>query len=255
MKNMYKFNILPTITPKKLACIAFSLLTNDPYFSVYYLDQGATDVVVLRGWYNRITISLYGYFTDVNQRPQESRPEPRVERPPVIVETRAPERDPERLDRESEKAAHERIPEQAERTHDRGPERPMRRERSAERSTSDSGPIERGTDERVPERSSESRDRREEPLPLREEKRVGKDKERTPVKSPSKLKSPPRSPESVTATIGESTAAKPTTPPGSPREEVCSRSMFFLLSSRAKHCLYYVHVLSEYLMPNIIYTL
>lgn len=172
---------------------------------------------------------MYGFFTDVNQRPQESRPEPRVERPPVIVETRAPEREPERLDRESEKAAHERVPERAERTHDRVPERPMRRERSAERGPSDSAPSERGTDERVPERSSESRDRREEQLPLREEKRVGKDKERTPVKSPSTLKSPPRSPESVTATIGESTAAKPTTPPGSPREEVCSTSLFFQL--------------------------
>ena len=186
------------------------------------LFQGATDVVVLRGWYNRITISLYGLFTDVNQRPQEARPEPKVERPPVIVETRAPERDPERPDRESEKAPHERVPERAERTHDRGPERPMRRERSAERGPFDSAPSERGMDERVSERSSELRDRREEQLPVRGERRVGKDKERTPVKSPSRLKSPPKSPESVTATVGESTAAKPTTPPGSPREEVCT---------------------------------
>lgn len=219
-----------------------------------------TDVVVLRGWYNRITISLYGFFTDVNQRPQESRPEPRVERPPVIVETRAPERDPERLDRESEKAAQERVPERAERTHGRDPERPMRRERSAERGPSDSAPSERATDERVAERSSVSQERREEQLPLREEKRVGKDKERTPVKSPSKPKSPPTSPESVTATIGESTAAKPTTPPGSPRDEVCTRSLVFFFSivkpDTSRPC--YVHVLylkkwvKEYLLPNII---
>lgn len=178
-------------------------------------------MVVLRGWYNRITISLYGLFTDVNQRPQEPRPEPRVERPPVIVETRGPDRDPERVDRESDKAPTERVPERAERTHDRGPERPMRRERSAERGPFDSAPSERGKDEGGSERSSELRDRREEQLPaVREERRVGKDKERTPVKSPLKLKSPPRSPENVTATVGESTAAKPTTPPGSPREEV-----------------------------------
>lgn len=170
---------------------------------------------------------MYGLFTDVNQRPQEPRPEPRVERPPVIVETRAPERDLERLDRESEKTPHERVPERAERTHDRGAERPMRRERSAERGPFDPGPSDRDTDERVPERSSELRDRREEQLPVREERRIGKDKERTPVKSPSKLKSPPRSPESVTATVGESTAAKPTTPPGSPREEVCTCYYFF----------------------------
>lgn len=143
--------------------------------------------------------------------------------------------------------AHERVPERAERTHDRGSEKlGIRRERSAERGPSDSAPIERGADERVPERSSESRDRREEPLPLREEKRVGKDKERTPVKSPSKVKSPPRSPESVTATVGESTAAKPTTPPGSPREEVCSTPLIlffcccFQVVCRAKHCLWYV---------------
>ena len=190
---------------------------------------------------------MYGFFTDVNQHPQESHPEPRVERPPVIVETRAPERDPERLDRETEKATHERVPERAERTHDRGPERPMKRERSAERGPSDSTPSERGTDERALERPSESRDRREEQLPLREEKRVGKDRERTPVKSPSKIKSPPRSPESVTATIGESTAAKPTTPPGSPREEVqvCRASLLYLLYGRAKHCPSYMYVTSS----------
>ena len=172
---------------------------------------------------------MYGFFTDVNQRPQESRPEPRVERPPVIVEARALDKDPERPDRESEKVAHEKVPERAERTHDRGSERPVRREKSAERGPSDSAPSDRSTDERGPDRSSESRDKREEPLPLREEKRVGKDKERTPVKSPSKLKSPPKSPESVTATIGESTAAKPTTPPGSPREEVCSTPLILFV--------------------------
>ncbi|KAJ7351149.1 hypothetical protein OS493_036351 [Desmophyllum pertusum] len=188
-------------------------------FQLVTYSKGATDVVVLRGWYNRVTISLYGLFTDVNQRPQEPRPEPRVERPPVIVETRPPEREPERLDRESEKAPHERVPERAERAHDRGPDRPMRRERSAERGPSDSVPSERGTDERVPERSSEPRDRREEQLIVREERKVGKERERTPIKSPQRTKSPLRSPESVTATVGESTAAKPTTPPGSPREE------------------------------------
>ena len=75
---------------------------------------------------------MYGFFTDVNQRPQESRPEPRVERPPVIIEARAPDKDSERPDRESEKVAHEKVPERAERAHDRGSERPMRRERSAE---------------------------------------------------------------------------------------------------------------------------
>ena len=176
--------------------------------------------MVLRGWYNRITISLYGFFTDVNQRPQEPRPEPRVERPPVIVETRASERDPEREDRDAEKVAHERVPERAERVHDRGPERPMRRERSTERGPSDSAPTEKGTDERASERPSESRERREEQLHVKEERKVGKEKERTQGKSPPRMKSPPRSPETATATVGESTAAKPTTPPGSPREEV-----------------------------------
>lgn len=171
---------------------------------------------MLRGWYNRITISLYGFFTDVNQRPQEPRPEPRVERPVVKVEPKHPERDSERMDQASEKAPSERVPERAERAH----ERPLRRERSAERGPFGSGISERGLSERPSERLSDSRDKYEDHLSGRDDRRNIGEKERTPMKSPPVTRSPSRSPTTVTATVGESTAAKPTTPPGSPREEV-----------------------------------
>ncbi|XP_066019327.1 protein virilizer homolog isoform X2 [Pocillopora verrucosa] len=188
----------------------FQLVTN---------SKGATDVVVLRGWYNRITISLYGLFTDVNQRPQETRAEPRVDRPPVIVETRGLDRDIERVLRDTEKVPFEKVPERAERDHDRGPERSLRRERSAERGPSDSALFEKSPDERAFERTTESKEKRDEQWHAKEERKAGKERERTQSKSPPRIKSPPGSPESAMATVGESTAAKPTTPPGSPREE------------------------------------
>lgn len=175
---------------------------------------------MLRGWYNRITISLYGLFTDVNQRLQEPRLEPRAERPPVIVDSRAPDRDSDRVDKEPEKTPSERVPERAERARERSLERPARRERSAEGGPPELGPPERGTDERGSQRSSEQRDRPEGQIPPRDERRGIREKERTPMKSPPRTKSPLRSPSTVTATVGESTVAKPTTPPGSPREEV-----------------------------------
>ncbi|CAH3176041.1 unnamed protein product [Porites evermanni] len=184
-------------------------------FQMVTNSKGATDVVVLRGWYNRITISLYGFFTDVNQRPQEPRPEPRVERPVIKVEPKHPERDSERMDQASEKAPSERVPERAERAH----ERPLRRERSAERGPFGSGIGERGLSERTSERLSDSRDKYEDHLSGRDDRRNIREKERTPMKSPPVTRSPSRSPTTVTATVGESTAAKPTTPPGSPREE------------------------------------
>lgn len=206
-----------------------------PSFDLIYCHQGATDVVVLRGWYNRITISLYGLFTDVNQRPQEPRPEPRTERPPVIVESRAPERDLERMDREVEKVPSERVPERAERAHERGLERPTRRERSADRGPPDLGPGERGTDERGSERSTEVRDRHEGQMAPRDERKGVREKERTPLKLPPRVKSPSRSPLTVTATVGESTAAKPTTPPGSPREEVCDLGLVLYILCACIH--------------------
>lgn len=179
-------------------------------------------MVVLRGWYNRITISLYGLFTDVNQRPQETRAEPRVDRPPVIVETRGLDRDIERVLRDTEKVPFEKVPERAERDHDRGPERSLRRERSAERGPSDSALFEKSPDERTFERTTESKEKRDEQWHAKDERKAGKERERTQSKSPPRIKSPPGSPESAMATVGESTAAKPTTPPGSPREEVIS---------------------------------
>ncbi|XP_068721343.1 protein virilizer homolog isoform X6 [Montipora capricornis] len=181
-------------------------------FQLVTYSKGATDVVVLRGWYNRITISLYGLFTDVNQRAHELRPETRAERPPVIVEKRGPERDSERMDQESGKVAPETVPVRAERTFEQGPEKP-KRDRSADRIT------ELGPNKSSLERSSEVRDKHEGQPQPREEKKGAKEKERIPPKSPPSIKSPSRSPSIVTATVGDSTAAKPTTPPGSPREE------------------------------------
>lgn len=171
--------------------------------------QGATDVVVLRGWYNRITISLYGFFTDVNQRVHEPRPEARPERPPVIVETHAPKRDPEVRDLEFGKVIPEMAPEKAEGTHERGLERP-KRDRSEDR-VPDVGPT---------EGSVETRERFEGQLPMKDERKGARERERMPMKSPPQIKSPSRSPSNVTAAVGDNTVAKPTTPPGSPGDEV-----------------------------------
>ncbi|XP_068721806.1 uncharacterized protein [Montipora capricornis] len=104
------------------------------------------------------------------------------------------------MDQESGKVAPETVPVRAERTFEQGPEKP-KRDRSADRIT------ELGPNKSSLERSSER------------EKKGAKEKERIPPKSPPSIKSPSRSPSIVTATVGDSTAAKPTTPPGSPREE------------------------------------
>lgn len=53
---------------------------------------------------------------------------------------------------------------------------------------------------------------------LEEKERRSRSKDRTPVKSPRRTSKD--SPDKVVATVGESTAAKPTTPPGSPRDDV-----------------------------------
>jgi len=58
---------------------------------------------------------------------------------------------------------------------------------------------------------------------LHEDERRSRSRDRALPKSPPpKRRLSRESPEKVTATVGESTAAKPTTPPGSPGEEVCS---------------------------------
>ncbi|XP_067052413.1 protein virilizer homolog isoform X1 [Acropora muricata] len=177
-------------------------------FQLVTYSKGATDVVVLRGWYNRITISLYGFFTDVNQRVHEPRSEARPERPPVIVETRAPERETEVMDLEFGKVPPEMAPERAERSQEKGLERP-KRDRSADR-VADEGPT---------EGSLETRERLEGQLPMKEERKSARERDRMPMKSPPQIKSPSRSPSNVTATVGDNTVAKPTTPPGSPRDE------------------------------------
>ena len=140
---------------------------------------------MLRGWYTRITICLYGFFTEVAKIP-EQRPEPRVDRPPVL-EPRGSERGP--------------------------PERP---------------PIERGQ-ERLPDRvplepSPKPRDRHQDISPdIQSEPRPRPYKERSPpVPPPRKRSSPPRAVDVPMATVGEPTAANPSTPPGTPpRDGVC----------------------------------
>ena len=142
-------------------------------------------MVVLRGWYNRITISLYGFFKEVNTRHPELRPEPKPERPPVTVDPKAVA---------LTEGAHDR-PDRAPYP-DRGPSR---------------GP------ERVHERGPPDVE------PEKAERVLVGDRTGGTEKSPmagQKRKSPPASPQTATATVGETTAAKPTTPPGSPREEV-----------------------------------
>ena len=156
---------------------------------------------MLRGWYNRITVSLYGFFKEVGIRPPDARPDPKVDRPPVIVEPRVPVK-PEIGHERPERAP---FPERLE----RGPERGLER---YERGPPDMEP------ER-PERSPRISERWEEHRPSEKEKKISR--ERSPVvPSPQRRKSPSSSPLTVTATVAETTAAKPTTPPGSPREEV-----------------------------------
>lgn len=36
---------------------------------MYFVQQSATDVVVLRGWYTRLTVCLYGFFTNIQEVP------------------------------------------------------------------------------------------------------------------------------------------------------------------------------------------
>lgn len=183
---------------------------------------------MLRGWYNRITISLYGFFTDVNQRVHEPRPEARPERPPVIVETRAPERDTEVMDLEFGKVPPEMAPERAERSQEKGLERP-KRDRSADR-VPDEGPT---------EGSLETRERLEGQLPMKEERKSARERDRIPMKSPPQIKSPSRSPSNVTATVGDNTVAKPTTPPGSPRDEVKEVDWLLFNAHRARLILFH----------------
>lgn len=183
---------------------------------------------MLRGWYNRITISLYGFFTDVNQRVHEPRPEARPERPPVIVETHAPERDTEVMDLEFGKVPPEMAPERAERSQEKGLERPQR-DRSADR-VPDEGPT---------EGSLETRERLEGQLPMKEERKSARERDRMPMKSPPQIKSPSRSPSNVTATVGDNTVAKPTTPPGSPRDEVKEVDWLLFNAHRARLILFH----------------
>ena len=77
----------------------------------------------------------------------------------------------------------------------------------------------RPRDEMRRQNEGEGRDRRY----LHEDERRSRSRDRAMPKSPPpKRRLSRESPEKVTATVGESTAAKPTTPPGSPREEVCT---------------------------------
>lgn len=253
-------------------------------------------MVVLRGWYTSITISLYGYFTELSRTTvQDVRPEPHPDRPSVIMEQRQQDRGPEELEKPLDRPergyqrtyerSHERgylekgldRNERYERSfervpYERGLERTERSSRGSEprdeyegrridddgrprdeprdeRSRSLSRKVDidsrqrileddtrgrnmgglstddgrktrgRGPDDQRPRKlDSEGRSRRY----LEDEERVrGRSKDRTPVKSPPpKKRSSRESPSKVTATVGESTADKPTTPPGSPREEV-----------------------------------
>ena len=36
---------------------------------LFLYRQSATDVVVLRGWYTKLTVCLYGYFTSIQEVP------------------------------------------------------------------------------------------------------------------------------------------------------------------------------------------
>ena len=36
---------------------------------LFLYRQSATDVVVLRGWYTKLTVCLYGYFTNIQEVP------------------------------------------------------------------------------------------------------------------------------------------------------------------------------------------
>ena len=137
-------------------------------------------MVVLRGWYTRITICLYGFFTDV-AKISEPRPEPRLERPPIIMETRGPERGPP--ERPHIERGQERLP-------DKVPMEPAPKSRDKQRDIS-------------PDIQNEPR-----PRPF---------KERSPTVSPPRRRSPlPRVADVPMATVGEPTSAKPTTPPGTP---------------------------------------
>ncbi|XP_032239256.2 protein virilizer homolog isoform X2 [Nematostella vectensis] len=251
-------------------------------FQVIAEIKAATDVVVLRGWYNKITISLYGYFTDVNRAsPAEPRQEPRLDRPSVIMDPRPNERPPDvRPDRDMM----EKVPERAERgpvrgyhkTHERGPieKMPDRRERSpyergherpergprtpdgydredegkGRRGFVDDSPIQgsrKGDDNvhprgRFPEEGFRGRGRGADWMenegrqrgrdgdahlsrPVDSGHGKGRQREEEPSRSrrsKDRSRSPQRKPSPVArATVGETTSAKPTTPPGSPREE------------------------------------
>ena len=79
-------------------------------------------MVVLRGWYTHITISLYGYFTEI-ARPviQEARPDKHAERPAAMMDVHPAERlseaPMERLTEKPERGYQRTY----ERSHDRGP--------------------------------------------------------------------------------------------------------------------------------------
>ena len=145
----------------------------------------------------------------------------------MIVETRPSERETEKHTRDSDIAHPEKVSERAraERFSERDPEKAERHERSTERGIPNVVPADRSDRDKGSEKAPESRDRREEQASGKEEIRRGaKEKERTPVEASPRTLSPPKSPETAaTTTVGESTAAKPTTPPGSPREEVWQR--------------------------------
>ena len=50
---------------------------------MFFLQQSATDVVVLRGWYTKLTVCLYGYFTNIQEIPATVPTTEAQQNPPV----------------------------------------------------------------------------------------------------------------------------------------------------------------------------
>ena len=66
---------------------------------VFFLQkQSATDVVVLRGWYTKLTVCLYGYFTNIQEVPPTVPTAEPQQNPPVFEEKAGPVIEPQGLE-------------------------------------------------------------------------------------------------------------------------------------------------------------